>query len=101
DGAFARQCLAEEAAAAADIERASACEARMLGDEPEPHGIQQMQRAELPVRVPEAVRQRVEFRQLAAVGIGREFLRTAHDPYMLTFPDARDRPRNPAGQPRR
>jgi hypothetical protein len=47
-----------------------------------------MQRAELAARIPEAVRQRIEFRQLAAVGIGRQLRGHAHHPHMLTFPDA-------------
>jgi hypothetical protein len=100
-GALARHRLAEQAPAATDIERAGAGEAGVLGDEPEAHGVQQMQRTELPARVPEPVRERVEFRQLAAVGIGGEVGIRAHHAYMLTFPDVRDRPRNPAGQPRR
>jgi hypothetical protein len=64
-----RKRFTEQSAATANIERPSSAEGRARCDELEAHGIQQVQRTELSMAVPEACRQCIELRELGAVGV--------------------------------
>ncbi len=64
------QRFAEEPAAAAHVQHARIQQLRAIGNELRPHRIQDVQRFELALRVPEAVRERVEFAHFRRVGRG-------------------------------
>ena len=61
--------LAQKAAAAADVEHLRPRKRRALGHKARAHGIEQMQRTKLPVRVPEARRERIELIKFAAIRV--------------------------------
>ena len=65
----AAQGLREQAAAAADVEQAAAGQRHALGDELRAHRIQQVQRPELALRVPEPGGDGVELGELGVVGV--------------------------------
>src|SRR5258706_897538 len=70
-GAQPRHRFGEDAAAAADVEHPLAGELREAVDPAEAQGIERMQRQELALRVPPAVRQLAEFRQLCRICVLR------------------------------
>jgi len=70
-GTAARECLGEEPAAAAHIEHAGAAQASALAHELRAHRVEQMQRAELPLRIPESMRERLELAELGVIGLAR------------------------------
>ena len=69
--ACARQRFGEQSAAASHIENTGARERAAFGDVSRTHGIELVQRFELAVDVPEAVRRGFEFRDFRGVAIAR------------------------------
>ena len=64
-----RHRFGQDAAAAADVEHALAGEVRVVVDPAEPDRIQFVQRLELGIRVPPAMREIAEFLEFVGIGV--------------------------------
>ncbi len=70
--AAASHRLGEDAAAAADVQHVAAFELRMLRDPLQAQRVDLVQRAELALGIPPAVREFPEFLQLGRIGVDHE-----------------------------